>query len=256
MPTVHDIESALYALAPKALAAEWDNVGLLAGSADREVRSVLVALDITEPVVEEAERMGADLIVSHHPVIFHPVKSITDRDPSGRLLIRLVRSGTGAVCMHTNLDAAQGGVNDALASALGLQDAAPAAEGGIPRIGTLPEAMALPGFLARVKNALRPNGLRYVDGGRPIRKVAAGGGACGDFLWEAAALGCDAFVTADLKYNHFLDAGVLGLTVIDAGHFPTEDVVCPMVVRYLREKFPEVQVEKSAVHREVIQYAV
>jgi len=256
MPTVHDIESALYALAPKALAAEWDNVGLLAGSADREVRSVLVALDITEPVVDEAERMGADLIVSHHPVIFHPVKSITDRDPSGRLLIRLVRSGTGAVCMHTNLDAAQGGVNDALASALGLQDAAPVAEGGIARIGTLPEAMALPGFLARVKNALRPNGLRYVDGGRPIRKVAAGGGACGDFLWEAAALGCDAFVTADLKYNHFLDAGVLGLTVIDAGHFPTEDVVCPMVVRYLREKFPEVQVEKSAVHREVIQYAV
>ncbi len=256
MPTVHDIESALYALAPKALAAEWDNVGLLAGSADREVRSVLVALDITEPVVEEAERMGADLIVSHHPVIFHPVKSITDRDPSGRLLIRLVRSGTGAVCMHTNLDAAQGGVNDALASALGLQDAAPAAEGGIARIGTLPETMALPGFLARVRNALRPNGIRYVDGGRPIRKVAAGGGACGDFLWEAAALGCDAFVTADLKYNHFLDAGVLGLTVIDAGHFPTEDVVCPMVVRYLREKFPEVQVEKSAVHREVIQYAV
>lgn len=256
MPTVHDIESALYALAPKALAAEWDNVGLLAGSADREVRSVLVALDITEPVVEEAERMGADLIVSHHPVIFHPVKSITDRDPSGRLLIRLVRSGTGAVCMHTNLDAAQGGVNDALASALGLQDAAPVAEGGIARIGTLPETMALPGFLARVKNALRLNGIRYVDGGRPIRKVAAGGGACGDFLWEAAALGCDAFVTADLKYNHFLDAGVLGLTVIDAGHFPTEDVVCPMVVRYLREKFPEVQVEKSAVHREVIQYAV
>ena len=256
MPTVHDIESALYALAPKALAAEWDNVGLLAGSADREVRSVLVALDITEPVVEEAERMGADLIVSHHPVIFHPVKSITDRDPSGRLLIRLVRSGTGAVCMHTNLDAAQGGVNDALASALGLQDAAPVAEGGIARIGTRPETMALPGFLARVRNALRPNGIRYVDGGRPIRKAAVGGGACGDFLWEAAALGCDAFVTADLKYNHFLDAGALGLTVIDAGHFPTEDVVCPVVVRYLREKFPGVQVEKSAVHREVIQYAV
>ena len=256
MPTIHDIESALYALAPKALAAEWDNVGLLAGSADREVRNVLVALDITEPVVDEAERMGVDLIVSHHPVIFHPVKSITDRDPSGRLLIRLVRSGTGAVCMHTNLDAVQGGVNDALASALGLQDAAPVAEGGIARIGTLPETMALPGFLARVRNALRPNGIRYVDGGRPIRKAAVGGGACGDFLWEAAALGCDAFVTADLKYNHFLDAGALGLTVIDAGHFPTEDVVCPVVVRYLREKFPGVQVEKSAVHREVIQYAV
>ena len=259
MTSVHDIESALWQLAPRELARSWDNVGLLVGRPDREVRRVLVALDITEAVAEEAEAQGADLIVSHHPVMnchWHMVQTLRSDDLQGRLLRRLVSRDLSAICMHTNLDAAQGGVNDALASALGLQDAAPAAEGGIARIGTLPETMALPGFLARVKNALRPNGLRYVDGGRPIRKVAAGGGACGDFLWEAAALGCDAFVTADLKYNHFLDAGVLGLTVIDAGHFPTEDVVCPMVVRYLREKFPEVQVEKSAVHREVIQYAV
>lgn len=256
MPTAREIESALYALAPKALAAEWDNVGLLVGDGDREVRRVLVALDVTEAVAEEAGRIGAGLIVAHHPVIFHPAKSVTDRDPAGRLLLRLVRSETAAVCMHTNLDAARGGVNDALAAALGLEHAAPAAEGGIERVGTLPEALALPDFLARVKAALRPNGLRYVDGGRPVRKVAVGGGACGDFLWEAAALGCDAFVTADLKYNHFLDAQALGLTAIDAGHFPTEDVVCPALVRYLGERFPGLTIQKSSSHREAIQYDV
>lgn len=256
MPTAGEIEAALYELAPRALAADWDNVGLLAGRADREVRKILVSLDITETVAEEAERMGADLIVSHHPLIFHPARSVTDRDPAGRLLLRLVEAGLSAVCMHTNLDAARGGVNDALAAALGLENAAPVQEGGIERVGTLPEALALPVFLDRVKAALAPNGMRYVDGGRPVRKVAVGGGACGDFLWEAAALGCGAFVTADLKYNHFLDAQALGLTVIDAGHFPTEDVVCPVLVRYLGERFPGVEIRKSSSHREVIQYYV
>ena len=256
MPTAGEIEAALYKLAPRPLAADWDNVGLLAGRADREVRKILVALDITEAVVEEAEPMGADLIVSHHPLIFHPVRSVTDRDPAGRLLLRLVEAGLSAVCMHTNLDAAGGGVNDALAAALGLEEAAPVSEGGIERVGTLPEALALPEFLAKVKAALSPNGMRYTDGGRPIRKVAVGGGACGDFLWEAAALGCDAFVTADLKYNHFLDAQALGLTVIDAGHFPTEDVVCPVLERYLGERFPGVEIKKSSSHREAIQYYV
>lgn len=256
MPTAGEIEAALYELAPRALAAEWDNVGLLAGRADREVRKILVSLDITEAVAEEAERMGADLIVSHHPLIFHPAKSVTDRDPAGRLLLRLIGAGLSAVCMHTNLDAAEGGVNDALAAALGLENAAPVSDGGIERIGMLPETLTLSEFLAKVRAALSPNGMRYADGGRPIRKVAVGGGACGDFLWEAAALGCDAFVTADLKYNHFLDAQALGLTVIDAGHFPTEDVVCPVLVKYLGERFPRLTIQKSASHREAIQYYV
>lgn len=256
MPTAGEIEAALYELAPRTLAADWDNVGLLAGRADREVRKILVSLDITEAVAEEAESMGADLIVSHHPLIFHPAKSVTDRDPTGRLLLRLIEAGLSAVCMHTNLDAARGGVNDALAAAIGLEEAAPVSEGGIERVGTLPEALALPAFLDRVKAALAPNGMRYADGGRPIQKVAVGGGACGDFLWETAATGCDAFVTADLKYNHFLDAQALGLTVIDAGHFPTEDVVCPVLVRYLGKRFPGVEIKKSSSHREAIQYYV
>ena len=108
--------------------------------------------------------------------------------------------------------------------------------------------------MALVGERLRPNGIRYVDAGRPIRRVAVGGGACADFLEEAAGLGCDAFVTADVKYNQFLDAKALGISLIDAGHFPTEDVVCPVLVSFLREKFPGLAVEKSARHREVFSY--
>lgn len=256
MPTVREIEAALCELAPKELAADWDNVGLLVGRPDHEVQKVLVALDITEAVAAEAAQWGAELIAAHHPVIFHPAKRLIDQDPDGRVLFRLVEGGLAAVCMHTNLDAAKGGVNDALAAALGLEDAAPASENGVERIGTLPEPLALPEFLAKVKAALSPNGMRYAGGGGRIQKVAVGGGACGDFLCEAAAAGCDAFVTADLKYNHFLDAQAMGLTLIDAGHFPTEDVVCPVLVRYLQEKFPGLQVKKSASHREAIQYFI
>ena len=236
---------------------DWDNVGLLAGRPDREVRKVLVSLDITEAVAEEADRCGAELIVAHHPVIFHPVKAVTDRDPTGRTLLRLVEGGHSAVCMHTNLDRAEGGVNDALAARLGLEHVEKLPGGDeVARVGELPGEMSLPAFLQWVKAAIGPNGIRFTDGGKPIRRVAVGGGACGEYFQAAAAAGCDAMVTADLSYHVFLDAQAMGMTVIDAGHFPTEDVVCPVLVEYLRRKFPDVTVEKSTVHREVVQYYV
>lgn len=255
MASVHDIEQALYELAPRELAAEWDNVGLLAGRRDREVHKVLVSLDVTAAVAEEARQWGAELIAAHHPVIFHPVKRVTDQDPAGEILLRLAEHGIAAVCMHTNLDAAQGGVNDALAAALQLEEVAPLeGGGGIARTGRLPRPVSVPDFLFAVQEALGAGGLRCTDGAKPISRVAVGGGACGEFLWAAAAAGCDAFVTADVKYNQFLDAAALGLTLVDAGHFPTEDVVCPVLARYLSERFPELAVRKSASHREVIQY--
>lgn len=258
MPTLRDIEQAICELAPKELAMEGDNVGLLVGRPDREATKILVALDVTEDVAEEAIGCGANLIVAHHPVMncaWSPVQTIRDDAPQGRLLLRLIENGVAAVCMHTNLDRAEGGVNDALAARLGLTNVEKLLGGdGVLRVGELPEEAALSGFLRRVKETLCPNGIRYADGGKPIRRVAVGGGACGGYLWAAAENGCDAFVTSDLKYNQFLDARDVGLTVIDAGHFPTEDVVCPVLVQYLKEKFPGLPVEKSASHREAIQY--
>lgn len=260
MPTLRDVERAIYELAPGQLAMEGDNVGLLLGRPDREVSKILVALDVTGAVAEEAVGRGANLIVAHHPVMncaWSPVQSIRDDRPQGRLLLRLLESGIGTICMHTNLDRAEGGVNDALAARLGLEQVEKLPGGDdVLRVGVLPEEMALPALLERVKGALGPNGIRYADGGKPIRRVAVGGGACGGYLWAASENGCDAFVTSDLKYNQFLDALDLGLTVLDAGHFPTEDVVCPVLVQYLKEKFPGVPVEKSASHREAIQYYV
>ena len=154
--------------------------------------------------------------------------------------------------MHTNLDAAEGGVNDQLAWALGLTDTIPLNEQKIGRIGTLSCEKPLEQFLHDVVKSLGCRGLRYRSGGRPVRRVAVGGGACGEYIPQALAQGCDTFVTSDLRYNDFLDTQ--GLNLIDAGHFPTEDVVCAEVVRRLQKAFPDIRVSKSAVHHDAVQY--
>lgn len=255
MTTAHDIERSLYDWAPRELAMAWDNVGLLVGDPAQEVRRVLVALDITQGVAEEAVSLGAQMIVSHHPVMncaWHEVQTLRADDAQGRLLRYLVRHGLAACCMHTNLDAADGGVNDCLAHALGLSGLSMLNEEKIGRIGTLSCEKPLEQFLSDVVKLLSCNGLRYRDGGRPVHRVAVGGGACGEYIPQAIAQGCDTFVTSDLRYNDFLDTQ--GLNLIDAGHFPTEDVVCQEIVRRLRETFPELEVTKSAVHGDAVKF--
>lgn len=261
MAAVKDVFQALDRLAPFGTQLDFDNAGFLAGRSEREVRKILVALDITQAVAEEAGRWGADLIVSHHPVIFHPVKAVTDRDETGRVLLALIENRISAICAHTNLDAACGGVNDCLAEALELteigqlQQAGVDAQGrpyGIGRVGTVHR----PGLSAReyaafVKEKLGSACVRVVSGGKPVQKVAVGGGACGSMLEDVVAQGCDTFVTADVKYDRFLDAKALGLNLLDAGHYATEQVVCPALVDFLQKEFPAVQVRLSEVHREV-----
>ncbi len=257
MTTVGQIESSLFQLAPRQLMQSWDNVGLLVGNTDRAAKKVLVALDITEDVVQEAVEGGFDLIAAHHPVMnctWHPVQTIREDDSQGRVLTTLIRHQIAAICMHTNLDSAQGGVNDVLAAKMELKNVSPLGEDGIGRVGELAEEMALADFASYVKKRLGANGVRYADGGRPVRRVAVGGGACGDYTGLAVSLGCDTFVTADLKYHDFQNAAGMGINLIDAGHFPTEDVICPVLQRYLSEQFPGLQVRKSVRHHEVIQY--
>ena len=260
MTTVRDIETFLYAWAPRETAESWDNVGLLVGRGDREVRRVLAALDVTPAVAAEAAELGADLIVAHHPVMnvrWHEQEMQTLRDDTrlGGLLTYLVRHDLSAICMHTNLDAAAGGVNEVLAQKLGLSDLKMLTEEKIGRIGTLKCEIPLVEFTHSVIELLKCNGLRYVDAGRPVHRVAVGGGACGCYIPQAIAAGCDTFVTSDLKYNDFLDTE--GLNLIDAGHFPTENVVCPALRDRLAEAFPAVDVLCSTSHsREIIQYCI
>ena len=255
MTTAHDIERSLYDWAPRELAMAWDNVGLLVGDPAQEVRRVLVALDITQGVAEEAVSLGAQMIVSHHPVMncaWHEVQTLRADDAQGRLLRYLVRHGLAACCMHTNLDAADGGVNDCLAKKLGLNDVFLLNDEKIGRIGTLSCEKGLEEFLRDVIELLGCGGLRYCRGSGRVHRVAVGGDACGEYIPQAIAQGCDTFVTSDLRYNDFLDTR--GLNLIDAGHFPTENVVCPTVKAYLEEHFPEVKTVISTSHRDVIQY--
>ena len=259
MPTVREIEQALFALAPGEAAMEWDNVGQLLGDPDQQVERVLVAPDITEAVAEEAIASGCQLVVAHHPVMncrWTPVQNIRDDTFQGHLFLKLLRNNVSAICMHTNLDIAWGGVNDALAQRLELVDPGPLCENGLGRVGEYPESVALADYVRFVCQALGCNGLRYADAGKPVRRVAVGGGACGEFEDDAIRAGCDTFVTADLSYHQFLDAAGKGINLIDAGHFPTEDPVCEKVITYLTDRFPELAVSKSASHKEVIQYYV
>ena len=255
MATVRQIEAKLYDWAPRDLAESWDNVGLLVGSGEREVKKILVALDITETVAQEALDVGADLIVAHHPVMnctWHKVQNVLDDNAQGRILTKLLKNDVAAICMHTNLDAAEGGVNDCLAEKLGICDTIPLNEEKIGRVGTLSCEKGLEEFLSDVVKSLSCKGLRYRDGGKRVHKVAVGGGACGDFIPQALVLGCDTFVTSDLSYHEFLDTQQLNL--IDAGHFPTENVVCPKIKAYLDEHFPGTETVISTLHADVIQY--
>ena len=261
MTTVSDILKFVEALAPRTLKMDWDNVGLLCGSRSTPVTKVLVALDPFEHVCQEAADWGAEVIVTHHPLIFRPLPNITDEATIGRGIMTLIRNNISAVNAHTNLDQVPGGVNDVLAKTLGLsniQVITPCGEvdgqpWGLLRMGEVSE-QSLDSFLSCVKEKLHCDGLRYADGGKSVRKVAVGGGACGDGFVEALHAGCDTFVTADIKYNQFWDAHDLGLNLIDAGHFHTENPVVAVLAEKIAAYFPEIEVKISETHSDCIKY--
>lgn len=261
MASVKEIYQFIDQAAPFITQEDFDNAGLLVGQREREVKKVLVSLDITLEVAEEARRLGAELIVSHHPVIFQPVKSVTDETLTGQVLLALTENKIAAICAHTNLDAAHGGVNDCLARALELTEIGQLHQAGVDekgrpygigRVGTVHQLGLSAGeYAAFIKEKLGSVCVRFVDGGKPVQRVAVGGGACGSMMDDAVAAGCDTFVTADLKYNQFLDAKALGLNLLDAGHFSTENVVCAPLAARLAKAFPAVDVSLSNVHMEI-----
>ena len=262
MITVYDIYRLIQQKAPFELQMSFDNAGFLVGRSNRAVNRVLVALDITEAVIDEAIQLGAELIIAHHPVIWGGAKSVTDMTVTGEKLLKMIENGISAICAHTNLDAVCGGVNDALAERLGLSEIEQLHQDGVDslgnpygigRVGLVPE-QSLFDFALSVKEALGSNGIRLVDGGKPVKKVAVGGGSCSNMIGDAITKGCDTFVTADVKYDGFLDAKAMGINLIDAGHYPTENVICPILCSWLSEQFSEISVSISQNHCEVFSY--
>lgn len=254
MITVKDVVSYLETIAPPALKMEWDNIGLLCGKSDQPVHKILVALDPFMSVCKEAADVGADLIVTHHPLIFGGIHSVTDGNSVGRAILFLASHNISAVNAHTNLDCAPGGVNDELAKTLGLSNIQ-VIQPGLLRQGVVAE-QTLEDFLCHVKKRLHCPGLRYVNAGKSVHKVAVGGGSCASELSVAAQAGCDTFVTADVKYNQFWDAKDLGINLIDAGHFHTENPICQVLQDKLQTKFPEIQVVISQNHTDCANFFI
>ncbi len=243
--------------APKTLAEGWDNVGLLVGDLQAQVSRVLCALDVTEAVVQEAVAGKFDLIIAHHPLIFTSIAAVTTQTTTGRAIINAVRNNVAVICMHTNLDCAQGGVNDALAQALGLSAVVPMGageQGMLGRVGKLPAQMSPAIFADYVLEALDAGGVRYCNGGTPIRTVAVGGGACGKLMDFALEKGAQAFVVGECTYDLMQKAEALGLTLVDAGHFATENPIVPKLVEKIKQAMPQLEVQMSAVHGDCIRY--
>lgn len=237
MPEIQQVVNFVESLAPTTLAEEWDNVGLLVNCGG-PVSKILVALDITPTVVQEARQQGCTLIVAHHPVIFSPLRSIAQTD----VVFQLVKAGISALCAHTNLDTASGGVNDVLAGLLGLQDIQPFEETG--RIGTLQTPVPPAQFAAFCAKQLGAV-VQFANAGALVQKVALVGGSGKQYLYKAPAAGAQCFVTGEGGHHEALDAIQLGVSLIAAGHYATEHPVVAVLAQKLQTRFADAQVLTS-----------
>lgn len=253
MATVSEIYSYLCTLAPIELQMGFDNSGIQIGRGQAAVSKVVTALDVTDDVIQEAIEIGAELIISHHPLMFHPPKLIIDHDLTSRKILTLAEKRIAVISMHTNLDIAEGGVNDVLINILGAE-AEGELEDGCGRIGTLSEEISMRDFLLRCKAVLHTDGLRFYDSGRPVKKLAVMGGAGGDSVMRAFEMNCDTYVTADIKYHQFLEAAELGINLIDGDHYGTENPVIPYLTDKLRRAFPAVEFIVSSRHKQLISF--
>lgn len=219
--TVTELFSKLEERIPRALSCEWDNDGLMCcPDPQAEVKKVLFTLDVTEQAVDYAVAGGFDLIVSHHPMIFRPLKGITDPK-----YVKLIRNGITVMSFHTRLDAKEGGVNDVLASLFDLRDTVRLNGEGIGVVGTLPQAMPPADFAALVKETLCCPKLEVILTGRPCHRIAVVGGDGKDFLGDAALAGADTYLTGSMSYNSMTDGEALGMNLLAAGHYETEQPV-------------------------------
>lgn len=248
MTTVQQLYEAMQALAPLELAESWDNPGLLVDCAG-EVTRVLVTLDITPEVVTEAAAKHCEAIVAHHPVIFDPLKKLGPQD----VPFQLVRAGISAICMHTNLDAAPGGVNDTLADLLGMQR-----EGrrnfaeDCGRIGPVEPTTVQQ--LARFCADTLHSGVRYVDCGRPITCLAEVSGAGGSYLQEAIDAGADCLVTGEAAHHIALLAKQKGVGLVVSGHWGTEHGIADVLAAHIASNFPALTVRHAAADRDPYSY--
>ncbi len=235
MTTVKNIYDYINSIAPYCEQEEWDNSGHLVGDFRAEVKKCVMALDATKAVCSYARDIGADLVLTHHPIIFSGIKELK----ADSAVYILANSGISALCAHTNFDIANGGINDNLASLLGLKNTEHI-ENSLLVVGELDKEMSIDDFAELVSDTLNVSGIRFTDTEKLIKKVAVGGGACGEYA-EIAAKYADCFVTGDMKYHEMLEASENGFCVISAGHFETENEAFLMLKSKLDKIFTDVE---------------
>lgn len=264
-PTISEVGTALETWAQPGWAQSYDNVGLQVGDARRTVQRSLIALDLTPAVLDEARQHGATLIITHHPLVFTPLRSVTADGFVSNLALRLAETGIALYSIHTNLDAAPGGVSFALAERLDLRavrflDALETSspplgpstiQAGLGAVGRLAAPMPLKAFLQHVAERLHAGSLRYVgDAEAAVETVAVCGGSGSSFTPQALRAGADAYVTADVTYHKFFDVldldGRPRMALIDAGHYETEALTEELLQNWLSRRFPAVEWHRTA----------
>lgn len=256
-----DIASVIERLAPRTLAYEWDNVGLLCGDMEQEVSKVLLTLDLDLGVVEEAASLGAQMIVAHHPIMFDPIRRVTEQTPDGKMLRSLIRNDISYYAAHTNLDIAKGGLNDLLAAKIGLQNIeileyTQDRSAGIGRIGDLPEPLTLAALAQHLKESLNIDFLRYSgESEEKVSRIAINTGGGTALIPAALDAEADVFITGDYKYAQIRHLVERGMKVIDAGHYDTEIIVCELLYSYLHDQFGDaLEIAVSKANTNVVKF--
>lgn len=226
---------------PLCLAYDWDNSGLFFGDIEKEINKVLVTLDITPQIIDQAIECGADMVLAHHPISMGGVKTLADGSMLSDMIINAVKNDICIYSAHTNMDTARNGINQKLAELFELEDITvlendkPYEDCGLGRVGNLKEKMSLGDFCELVKKKLNTPFVRVCGEEREIKRVALASGSCSEYVPTAIKKGADVIVTADMKYHHCIEFVYDGIAIIDAGHFPTENIVKDMFKELLTD---------------------
>ena len=260
MNLVSEIYTYIDSFAPFSAQEKWDNSGLLTGSMNKKVSKVLVTLDITNEVADEAAEIGAELIIAHHPVIFKPLYSLSENEPSCKLL----KSGISAICVHTPYDVAEGGMSDILMNLVGFEKSEGILEitgqrnksYGFGTIGVASQEYQADELAKKLKNILGCTVVRYTDGGKPIKKAAFCTGSGGNLIEAALNQGADAYITSEVKHDQWLLAKQRGISVFDCGHFHTENIGMIRLCKMLAADFSNIEFVMSEVNKDPVKYVL
>lgn len=256
MIKVNNIIKEMELLAPTYLKEDFDNVGLMVGDKNKEVKKVLLALDCTLKVIEEAKKENVDLIITHHPLIFKRPSSITTDTLQGKKIIELIKNDISLYSSHTNLDSVENGLNDTIVSILGfdnfkiLEKNKRDDKAGLGRIVSLNESIQLEDLISKIKKSLNINNLRVVKGKDKVNKIAIINGSGQDFIGKAVALGADCIITGDTTYHFASDYKEMKISILDVGHFASEQITFFNVMENLKEKFKDVEFITSTVEED------